>query len=232
MQRVLLHAVQIDAVNILPDYLDVGFAAAHLHIFKALDFHHLVNHIGVVRSHQLAAVVPIGLVAVILLGVVAGSHHHARLASEVAHGKRKLRSGTQSLEQIDMEAVCGQHIGSNLGKLAAVVTAVVAHSGLDGIGRGKALLHIVSQALSGHSHRVFVHAVGAHAHNAAQATRAELQTAVETLVQLVRVIHHVADSLFGLLVILAVQPSLDVFFCRSINVQILDICHSRVLSIW
>ena len=232
VQGVLLDAVQIDAIDILPYYLDVGFAAAHLHIFETLDFHHLVNHIGVVRGHQLAAVVPVGLVAVVLLGVVAGRHHHTRLAAEVAHGKRKLGSGTQCLEQIYMEAVCGQHIGSNLGKLAAVVAAVVAHSSLDGIGCGEALLHIVGQALGGHSHRVFVHAVGAHAHNAAQTAGAELQAAVETLVQLIRVIHHVADCLLCFLVVLAVQPGHNVFFCRSIDVQILDILHSRVLSIW
>ena len=232
MQGVLLNAVQVYAVDILPDYLNVGFAAAHLHVFKTLDFQHLINHIGIVRGHQLAAVVPVGLVAVVLLGVVAGCHHHTRLAAEVAHGKRKLGSGTQSLEQIHMEAVCRQHIGGNLGKLAAVVAAVVAHSSLDGVGRGEALLHIVGQALGGHSHRVFIHAVGAHAHNAAQAAGTKLQIAVETLVQLVRVVHHVADSLLCFLVVLAVQPGHNVFFCRSIDVQILDILHSRVLSIW
>ena len=45
VQGVLLDAVQIDAIDILPDYLDVGFAAAHLHIFETLDFHHLVDYV-------------------------------------------------------------------------------------------------------------------------------------------------------------------------------------------
>ncbi len=44
---------------------------------------------------------------------------------------------------------------------------------------GEALLQVVAQALGGHAQRVAVHAVGARAHDAAQAACAKLQGAVE-----------------------------------------------------
>ena len=149
----------------------------------------------------------------------------------MAHRKGEFGGRTQCFEKVYMEAVCSQYVGSDFGKLTAVVAAVVAHGSLDGVGIGEAFLHIVGQALGGHGHGVFVHTVGAHTHNAAQTARTEFKITIEAFIQLIGIIHHVADSLFGFFIILAIQPCFSVLFCRSVNVQIVDIIHSLVLSI-
>ena len=73
------------------------------------------------------------------------------------------------------------------------------------------LLQVVREALRGGSHGVYVHAIGAHAHDAAQASGAELQVFVEGLDEVRRVVLveqglHLATGLF---VILWAQPDLS-----------------------
>ena len=155
---------------------------------------------------------------------MAGGDHHSGVALEVAYRKTELRCGAHTVEEVHFEPVGSQHRGGDLGKLATVVAAVVAHCGAQLRLAGKLLAHIVGQPLGGHGHSVAVHAVGAYAHDAAQSPRAKLQVTVETLVQLLRIsLRHVADGLLGGLVILSVKPALGILLGAFVDVQCFDI---------
>ena len=137
-----------------------------------------------------------------------GRHHHARDGFFLADGITHFGRRPQVVEQIDIDAVGGKHVRRNLGKLAAVVAAVVR----DAYAQFTAamLFDVVGQSLGCHTHGVFVHPVGAYAHNAAQTARTEFQTAVEGILQTDGVFPlHPADFFFRLFVEVAVQPSLD-----------------------
>jgi len=68
------------------------------------------------------------------------------------------------------------------------------------------LFQVVGEPLRGHAHRIDVHAVGTHAHDAAQAARTEFQILVKALGQLLPiVIHQIAHLLFGRFVVVAVE---------------------------
>ena len=231
VEGVLLHAVEVDLVQCLADGFNALLAAGHVDILEVFDFQHLVNHRRVVRGGQLAAVAPICLVAVILLGVVAGGEHHAGVAAVVAHGEAELRRGAHAVEEVDVEAVGGQHMGRDFGKLAAVVAAVVADGGAQLRLAGVAFAHIVGQPLRGHGHGVAVHAVGAHAHDAAQPAGAELQMAVEALVQLRGIVGHRLNGGLGFGVVVAVEPCLYVELCALVDVQCVEV-HITVLFLF
>ena len=72
------------------------------------------------------------------------------------------------------------------------------------------LFQVVGKPLRGHAHRIDVHAVGTHAHDAAQAARTEFQILVKALGQLLPiVIHQIAHLLFGRFVVVAVVHPFD-----------------------
>ena len=60
-----------------------------------------------VLGRQLGAVGPVDLIAVVLLGVVAGGDVDARLTAVLPHGEAQLRRGPQGLEDAHMDAVGG-----------------------------------------------------------------------------------------------------------------------------
>ena len=158
----------------------------------------LGDGVGVVGG-QLGAVLPVDLVAVILLGVVAGGDVQTRLAVVLPHGEAQLRGGAQGLKDPDVDAVGGADLGGGPGKLHGVVAAVHA----DGDAPALALLALggddLRKALGGPADDVEVHVVETGGHDAPEPGGAELQRAVEAALDLVVV---AADGLqLGLLLL-------------------------------
>ena len=146
-----------------------------------------------------------------------GSYVHAALAFEMTDGEAYLGCWAQALKQIHLDAVGGEDVSHRFGKHAAVVAAVMTnHYGNPAVlNMVKAILalhleQIVGIALCGARYYVFVHAVSARAHNAAQTASAEFQSAVESVDELRLIIsfHHFLYSGFGLGIVVAVKPRL------------------------
>ena len=171
-----------------------------------------------VLGRQLGAVRPVDLVAVILLGVVAGGDIDARLTAVVADGKAQLRRGTQGLKNADMDAVGGADLRGGVGKEHIVVAAVHAD--------GNALLlgvltlggDDIGKALGGPADDMDVHLVQTDLHGAAQTGGAELQRAVEAVFDLLFI---AGDALqlrvFGGGESVAVEPALVFLFIAHIG---------------
>ena len=128
---------------------------------------HAAGDLGSVLGRELRAVRPVDLIAVVLLGVVAGRDVDAGLRAVMPDGKAQLRRGPQRFKNAHMHAVRGHDRGGFAGKRHAVVAAVVAdaHAALHrfrALGRdqlGKRLRRVTDD--------VDVHAVRAETHNAA-----------------------------------------------------------------
>jgi len=99
---------------------------------------HLFDDVDIVRFDDLGTVIPVGFVTVVLLGVVGGGQDNAALAAQFADGKRHFRCGAEVFKQVDLDAVGREDVGRYLGKLAAVVAAVVTndHGNLGQVGEG------------------------------------------------------------------------------------------------
>ena len=175
------------------------------------DLGDLVHDLLVHGRCHLSAVGPGDLVAVVLLGVVRGGDHDACNGAFLAHGIAHLGSGTDVVEDIDMDAVGGKDIGSDAGELPAVVAAVVRDTDLDVVALD-VLEDVVGESLGGHADRVLVHAVGADAHDAAEASGAELEILVERVLETCWVVvAQLNDLAFGLGIEISVQPALGHF---------------------
>ena len=176
--------------------------------------HLLGDGVGVVGG-QLGAVLPVDLVAVVLLGVVAGGDVDAGDAVVLTDGEGHLRSGAQGLEEPHLDAVARHDAGRLLGELSGVVAAVEADGhatlhgllplGLDDLGKG----------LGGVADHMDVHLVQTHAHGAAKTGGAELQGCKETAFDLL----FVAGNALQLGLLLggqggAVEP---LFICISVG---------------
>ena len=85
-----------------------------------------------------------------------------------------------------MDTVGGHHVGRDPGEFLAVVAAVVgdAEAQVIPLAMGQ---DVVRKSLGGHSYRILVHAVGAHAHYAAKASRTEFEILVESILEGCRV---------------------------------------------
>ena len=133
---------------------------------------------------DLTAVRSVDLVAVVLLGIVAGRHHDAALTPERAHGVTDHGRGLEAVEQIDLDAVGRIDLGrapcERLGHVPAVKPD-----------RQRRMLEVCVQILrhaaGGTPHRQKVHAVGSRPQDAAQAGGAKLQLAVEAFLDLLLV---------------------------------------------
>ena len=103
----------------------------------------------------------------------------ATLCSELSDGERDFRCRAEALEEIALDAVGGEDGSDCLCKQSAVVAAVVAYNGCEVCAAWECFVYIVGEALCCHAYDVFVHAVGAGSHDAAQAACAELERAIE-----------------------------------------------------
>ena len=66
-------------------------------------------------GRKLCTVGPVDLVAVVLLGIMAGSDVDARLTAVFPHGKAQLRRGPQGFKNADMDAVGSTDLGGGPG---------------------------------------------------------------------------------------------------------------------
>ena len=97
-------------------------------------------------------------------------------------GVTHLRRGTYVVEDEDLDAVGRHHFRRDAGELLAAQAAVIRDADLQ-VSPAAMAQDIVRQALRSYAHRVFVHPVGADAHQSAQAAGAELQVLVERVFQ-------------------------------------------------
>ena len=135
--------------------------------FGSFDTVYVVNDVDVVGSDNLSAVCPICFVAIVFLGVVGGSDVDTALTTEVTDGKRKLGSGTEAVEEVNLDSVGREDVGNDFSKLAAVVAHVVSNDNGNLGEVGKCFLEVVGESLSGCANGVYVHAVGTGTHDAA-----------------------------------------------------------------
>ena len=125
----------------------------------------------------------------------------------------KLQFGrrTQCVEQKNGESVRGENVGDALGEHTRIIAAVMAHGDPNLLAR-EVLAQVVGKPLCGSAYRVDVHAVGTHAHDAAQAARTEFEVFVKALDKFFHiVVHQVFNPLLGSFVIVAVKPCLRLF---------------------
>ena len=167
----------------------IGHAA---HAGEDVDMLQLPGDGGGVLRRQLCAVGPVDLVAIVLLGVMAGGNVDARLAAVLPHGEAQLRRGAQRLEDPHMDAVGGAHLGGGPGKLHGMIAAVHAQGHAPAPGVLTLGADDVGKALGGPADHVDVHLVQAHLHGAPQTGGAELQRPVKPLADLLFV---AADAL-------------------------------------
>ena len=221
-QRQLVHLIQIDFVELLVENRDILRMLSDEDLIDVGDLLHLGDDVPVVGRGNLRAVGPVGLVAVVLLGVVRRRDDHARMALQLADGETQLGRRTQRVEKVNPEAVRGENVGHALGEHPRIVAAVVRH-GHPHLLAGEGALQVVRKSLRGSAHRIDVHAVRPHAHDAAQAARTELQVLVEALDELLHIVlHQVLDLLFRLFVIMTVEPCLGFLQHRLFQF----ICHN------
>ena len=120
---------------------------------------------------QLCTVLPVGLVAVVLLGIVGGGDVDARDALQLAEREGQLGGGAELVEEVGGDVGGGQDTGGGLGEELGVVAAVV---GDGNTVSGAAFLdNQLSQTLGGVGHGMDIHGVHTHLHGAAQTSGAE-----------------------------------------------------------
>ena len=128
---------------------------------------------------QLAAVRAVDLEAVILGGIVAGRDADADPAGKRAHGIAQGGNGLESGIEICLNAVRGQNAGGFPGEAFTIYPAVVSDGGALGKAR---FVQIIGYGLRRAADDMDVHAVCAHAENAAQSAGSELQGRAECVV--------------------------------------------------
>ena len=120
---------------------------------------------------KLCAVLPVGLVAVVLLGVVGGGDVDARHAVKLTEGEGQLGGGTKLVEEVGGDIGGGQHPGGGLGEELGVVAAVVGDG--DTVSGAAFLDDELGETLGGVGDGMDVHGVHTHLHGAAQTCGAE-----------------------------------------------------------
>ena len=120
---------------------------------------HLPGYLVGVSGGQLCSVLPVDLIAVVLLGVVAGGDVDAGDAAILPYGEGQLRRGAQGLEQAHGDAVARHDAGGLPGKKAGVVAAVEADSHAPGGGLRPLLQDHLGKGLGGMADHMDVHAV-------------------------------------------------------------------------
>ena len=124
--------------------------------------------VGVGRGHDLAAVAEVDLVAVVLRRVVAGGHHHAGHAAELADREGQKGSGQRTREDVSLQPGAGHDLGGVAREDVGVVAGVVPdhHAGAPG---GAVVLQVGGEAGGGAGDDDTVHPVRARSEGAAQA---------------------------------------------------------------
>ena len=210
--RLTLHRLHEGGVNILLNELNVStlhscFKIFLPDIFEDIQLLDLCQDFCRRLGGDLAAVRAIDLVAIVLAGVVGSSNHHARRGFQMARCKGNHWHRHQLGPDMYLYSVGGKHPRCNLGKYIAFDSAVIANGDRR---LGKMLFQIVRQALRGLCNGVNIHAIGARANDAPQASCAKGQIPIEGILDLA-CIH--LDQLFRQIAIRSTQPAL-IFFCN------------------
>ena len=185
----LLHesVIGLLAQNLDHAALDSLVKITALEAGEDIDGFHLLGDGVRLLGGQLGAVGPVDLVAVILLGVVAGGDVQAGDSAIVQHGKAQLRGGAQGVKDAHMHAVGSHDTGGLPGEGLAVEAAVIS----DGDAPALCFLALggnnVGKGLGGVTDDVHVHVVQAQLHGASETGSAELQRGKEAVLDLLLV---------------------------------------------
>ena len=174
--------IQIHLVYVLTDNLNQIFVAFELDVLNS-HFVYLINNGCIVRGKHLRTIIPIGLVTVVFFRVMACSQVDTALAAQMTDSKGNLRSGTQILKKINLDAVCRKNISRDLSELTTVVTAIVAHYYGNLFFIFETFVQIVSQSLGSSAYRINIHTVAACTHDTTQAACTKFQVFIKTLYQ-------------------------------------------------
>ena len=183
----LLHGGDVGVVHILADVIEQsrveGRLLVHGHGLGVGGLRDAVGDALDGLGRHLTAVGPVGLVAVVLLRVVAGGDHDARDALQVADREGQHRHRAQGFKQEHLHARSAEHQRGLLGEHVGHVAAV--------IGDGNALVlavgggeDVLGQRAGHAAHVVDIQAIGAGAQHAAHAGGAEFQFAVKAILDL------------------------------------------------
>ena len=115
-KRECIDVLDIFVVEFFTNNLYKVGVALKLDLAHILNVINIVDNVNIVRRHHLSTVIPIGLVAVILLGIVRSSDIYTTLAAQQANTIRHLRSRTWSLKKINLDAIGTEYIGNSFGK--------------------------------------------------------------------------------------------------------------------
>ena len=126
-------------------------------------------------GRQLGAVLPVDLIAVVLLGIVAGGDVDSGDTPILPHGKGHLRSGPQGVKEPHRNAVARHDAGGFPRKVVRVVPAVVADGHAPPCGLRPLGQNDFGKGLGGVADDMDVHLMQAHAHGTPQTGGAELQ---------------------------------------------------------
>ena len=192
------YLIQIKFVYLFIDNLNqrIGRVQYRMQTFNILgtDFVHLVDDALVVGGQYLGTIIPVSLVTVVFFRIVGSRKDDSTLATQLTNRKRHFRRRTHVVEQRYLYAVCRKNIGRNLGKQTAVVTTVMTYHYGNLLQILEVLIQIIGQALRSCPHRVNVHTVRAHSHDAAQTARSEFQILIKRFhqIRLVGIVEHLA----------------------------------------
>ena len=92
-------------IHLCADDFDERLVAMEVDVGGVADLVHLGDGVLVVRCDHLCAVVPIGLVAVVFLGIVRGCDDNAALATKMANGIRGFGCRAESVEEVNLNTV-------------------------------------------------------------------------------------------------------------------------------
>ena len=195
-------------VHSVADNLDKFRIALELDVLYGFDTVNVVDDIHIVRGDNLCAVAPVCLIAVVLLGVVRSGDVYAALAAQLTDSIGEFGSRTERIEQIYLDAVGRENVCDDFSEFAGVVTHVVAHNNTYLGQVGESLVQIVGEALGCSAYGVYVHAVGACAHNAAETAGAEFKVAIERIDKFGLVVsgEHAAHLCLGFFVVAIAEP--------------------------
>ena len=105
---------------------------------------------------------------------------------QFAYGEAEFGCGPQCFEEKHFDAVRSKYIGGGFCKKAAVVAAVVAN-GHAYFSRSVSLFEVIGKALCSHTHRVFVHPVGAYSHDTTETAGTKFKAPVKRIGQVIGV---------------------------------------------
>ena len=145
---------------------------------------HLLCHLVGVLGGQLCAILPVDLIAVVLLGVMAGGDVDTGDAAILTDGEGHHGGGAHGFKQTHGDTVGSEDTGGLAGEGLRIIAAVVTHSYAPLHGLLALLQDHLGEGLGCVTDDMDVHAVQAHAHNAAQTCRTEGQLIEETTLDL------------------------------------------------